>query len=194
MDLDDPLEHPPPPPSRRCQADPVDGISQYYRSVWRDSSFRSSAGQRWAVLRGRALSDNVLRDMVAQQAGAVQDAAMRNYQRWSFVYDSSYFSSHLAQWQYEVERLRAWLLGRAKWMDAALADAAGGGQGVVPGWPASASNAPTPGLPAPGLPAPGLPAPGLPAQPAPGQPGPEQPAPGTVLVGGRLSRLMGIRK
>ncbi|KXZ46160.1 hypothetical protein GPECTOR_46g229 [Gonium pectorale] len=124
----------------RCKADPVDGISQYYRAAWRDSSLRTATGQRWQSLRGGALANDALGGMVTAQAELIRDAAMRDYNRWSSVRTSPFFKTHMEQWQYEVQQLRSWLLDRAKWMDAALDDAAKGGPGQVGGWRSSAAN------------------------------------------------------
>lgn len=44
------------------------------------------------------------------------------------------------QWDFEVRKLSEWTLARAAWLDAALADAAGGGLGVTPTWPRSSTN------------------------------------------------------
>ncbi|GLC61050.1 hypothetical protein PLESTB_001710500 [Pleodorina starrii] len=123
-----------------CKADPIDGISQYFRSAWRDSAMRSATGQRWQQLRAGQLSDGVLAGMVDAQTNLIRGAAIRDYDRWAAIRDSPFFKSRQEQWEYEVGQLRSWLLARARWMDGVLADAAQGGWGGGGAAPAPAGG------------------------------------------------------
>lgn len=52
----------------RCVVDDVDGVSQWYRRLWEDPTFRDSAAARWKDLRAGVWADAALGTML--NAGA----------------------------------------------------------------------------------------------------------------------------
>eukprot|EP00798_Chlamydomonas_sp_ICE-L_P025962 gene25962-11646_t len=65
----------------RCIADPIDGVSLWYRKAWQSADFRRSVASRWRDLRGKggALSEATLANTLAAAVALTAEAAQRNY-------------------------------------------------------------------------------------------------------------------
>jgi len=108
--------------SRRCLVDPLDGISQYYRLLWEDQLFRSSASRRWKELRQGPLSDDAIKSYLEQEVNLIRKAAARNLLAWQGIVDivGPYYKTWDERWRQEIHDLEEWVLARARWMDDAL--------------------------------------------------------------------------
>lgn len=109
----------------RCQADPSDGISIWFRQLWKDPSWRQAVADRWFELREGPWTDEAFNNVID---GAVEEldqgAAERNYEKWSEVLDVEIppgLPAGPEQWITRVEQLRKWLLAHLAWMDEELA-------------------------------------------------------------------------
>ncbi|KAF8065708.1 hypothetical protein HT031_002768 [Scenedesmus sp. PABB004] len=119
----------------RCLVDPQDGVSAWYRAMWQEAGFRTAAAGRWAALRARGgpLSDEWLAGSIAGLKRRLAAPGARNFARWSAALNSPAYGPPFASWaemlDAEAGQLQAWVLARARWLDAALsaqADAAAG--------------------------------------------------------------------
>ncbi|KAL4447270.1 hypothetical protein ABPG77_007303 [Micractinium sp. CCAP 211/92] len=109
----------------RCQEDPTDGISRWYRRMWTDPRFSGAAATRWAQLRGGVWSDASVQKLIADTAAMIKPAVLRNFERYSAVLLKPWYSSAEQEWTTELANLQSWLLQHLAWMDAALSQAAG---------------------------------------------------------------------
>eukprot|EP00879_Flechtneria_rotunda_P006440 GHRR01006769.1.p1 GENE.GHRR01006769.1~~GHRR01006769.1.p1 ORF type:complete len:491 (+),score=142.61 GHRR01006769.1:191-1663(+) len=68
----------------RCKVEPLDGISQWYRKMWQDASYRTATAARWKELRaaGGPLADSYFTGEIANLKELLTDAGQRNWQRW----------------------------------------------------------------------------------------------------------------
>lgn len=109
----------------RCVWHSSDGISIWFRALWRDPMWRGAVAARYAELRAGPWSDAAV---IAIIGGAVEDlsqgASVRNYERWANVLDVEVppgLPTGPGQWEARVEQLSEWLLERLGWMDEELA-------------------------------------------------------------------------
>eukprot|EP01024_Parvocaulis_polyphysoides_P010918 TRINITY_DN13848_c0_g3_i2.p1 TRINITY_DN13848_c0_g3~~TRINITY_DN13848_c0_g3_i2.p1 ORF type:complete len:408 (-),score=67.69 TRINITY_DN13848_c0_g3_i2:268-1491(-) len=101
----------------RCKVDPRDGISLWYRRLWKDAAYRERVVKRWQELRELAISDAWVEAKIESFRSQAEAAALRNYQRWGDVIGEEWFASYEEQWTFYVDRLKEWLLDHMKWMD-----------------------------------------------------------------------------
>ncbi|KDD76274.1 CotH protein [Helicosporidium sp. ATCC 50920] len=104
----------------RCEFDPEDGISSWYRVMWKDVAFRAAAARRWAVWRQGPLSDAQIVDIIDGPRPILNASAIRDLEFWSEENLKDGYTSAPVQWKTEMDFLRTWTLERANWMDVAL--------------------------------------------------------------------------
>ncbi|GMH37756.1 hypothetical protein BSKO_05629 [Bryopsis sp. KO-2023] len=104
----------------RCQIDPIDGVSRWFRVLMRDPTFRSAVGSRWATLRSGPWSDAQIVAIIDRVIPQIQSAVGRNHDRWSEVHGDASNAQYIATWTDEVEKMRSFTLAHAAWMDASL--------------------------------------------------------------------------
>ncbi|PRW56820.1 spore coat [Chlorella sorokiniana] len=120
----------------RCQIDPTDGISRWYRRMWQDPRFSSGAAQRWAELRAGPWSDAQIDRMFTETTAQIKPAVLRNFDKYSAVLLKPWYSSAEQEWTSEVANLQSWLSKHLAWLDGEFAKQASSGNG-----PASVSPA-----------------------------------------------------
>eukprot|EP00210_Caulerpa_lentillifera_P005000 g4774.t1 len=62
----------------RCIVDPLDGVSQWYRILWKDPNFQSRVQQRWFSLRSGFFSDEFVQGIIQQAKSKIEQVAWRN--------------------------------------------------------------------------------------------------------------------
>lgn len=107
--------------AERCQADPTDGVSFWYRTMWKDPVFRNATSARWKELREGAWSDENIEDLVASARDQLdQGAVKRNYDTYADVLLEGVSVDGETFWKDETAKLEEWLMERLAWMDEAL--------------------------------------------------------------------------
>jgi len=105
----------------RCQADPSDGVSFWYRTLWKDPVFRNATGARWKEVRKAGLSDENISNLVASAKDQLdQGAVKRNYDTYPDVLLEGVSVDGETFWKNETAKLEEWLMARLAWMDEAL--------------------------------------------------------------------------
>jgi hypothetical protein len=109
----------------RCVWHASDGISIWFRALWRDPVWRTAVAARYAELRAGPWSDDSVTAIIDGPVEELsQGASLRNYERWADVMDVEVppgLPTGPGQWEARVEQLRQWLLERLVWMDEELA-------------------------------------------------------------------------
>eukprot|EP01023_Acetabularia_acetabulum_P024680 TRINITY_DN23768_c0_g1_i1.p1 TRINITY_DN23768_c0_g1~~TRINITY_DN23768_c0_g1_i1.p1 ORF type:complete len:372 (+),score=76.67 TRINITY_DN23768_c0_g1_i1:126-1241(+) len=106
--------------AERCQIDPKDGVSLWYRRMWEDPAFQKRVVSRWQEARQAAISNAFVEALIEEFRNQAQAAAMRNYERWGAVIGEEWFDTYDIQWTYYVDRLKDWLLAHMQWIDSEL--------------------------------------------------------------------------
>ncbi len=105
----------------RCIADPTDGISFWYRRMWKDPAFRQATADVWAELRAGPWSDAAIQALYDDGIGQLQGGpAERNYETYSEVLGNDLGPATIETWTNATARLESWLMDRLAWMDTAL--------------------------------------------------------------------------
>lgn len=106
----------------RCQVDATDGISFWYRQMWKDPSFRNATSVIWKDLRANEWSDESIADIVNSAKDQLdQGAVVRNYDTYSdILLEGLPADAGQEVWQNETARVETWLFERLHWMDQAL--------------------------------------------------------------------------
>eukprot|EP01025_Chloroclados_australasicus_P009537 TRINITY_DN1364_c0_g1_i2.p1 TRINITY_DN1364_c0_g1~~TRINITY_DN1364_c0_g1_i2.p1 ORF type:complete len:851 (-),score=112.54 TRINITY_DN1364_c0_g1_i2:1379-3931(-) len=106
--------------AHRCKIDPTDGVSQWYRRMWQDEQFRKDTNARWQELRADAISNQVVEQLFNETQVLLQDAAIRNYERWQdgrLMNGATFPDDFEKEWLNDIETLRTWLIAHMNWMD-----------------------------------------------------------------------------
>lgn len=95
----------------------LDQGTDYFRYTWYNEMFKDrNFWQQWIdrfdELRRGPLSTEAVQSLVDAQAAPLEEAAVRNFARWSDR------APRFGGWAGEVEHLRTWLTSRLSWMDA----------------------------------------------------------------------------
>lgn len=105
----------------RCIADPTDGISFWYRRMWKDPDFRKETADVWATLRAGPWSDAAIQKIYDDGVQQLQDGpAARNYATYPDVLGNDLGPATIETWTNATARLEGWLMDRLAWMDLAL--------------------------------------------------------------------------
>lgn len=115
-----------------CAGDDVTGW-EYYQCqgsspVWwdhmlQDTLFTNALKCRWTALRTNLLSENQLNHVIDSLTGIINEAQVRNFQRWpnlgTYVWPNPpYFYQNITSHSQIVSALKNWLFARAEWLDA----------------------------------------------------------------------------
>jgi hypothetical protein len=73
---------------------------------------------RWRVLRNTKLSTNSLISFINTQAALIEDAQVRNFNRWPILGTYVYPNEFIVQnYEEELDYLKTWLIARLEWID-----------------------------------------------------------------------------
>ena len=112
-------------PTSSCKVEPLDGVSQWYRALWRGAGFRRRAAERWRALRLEALSDAWIASEIANVSALIAGASDRNYARWQARLARPEFGAAQGGWRAQfanaTAELQSWLFAHTAWLDGAFA-------------------------------------------------------------------------
>ncbi len=111
-------------------------IYDWWGRLFEDPDFWQRWIDRWQALRAGPMSDAAMSSLVDSLAGQLNEAQVRNFNRWPEVAPNGGSYSSLPGWPGEVEHLTGWLTRRAAWIDSQF--------------PAQPRLSPNPGAIAPG--------------------------------------------
>lgn len=93
----------------------------WYALLFRDPDFTQAYADRWAEIRRSNLTTDLVLARVDQMAAELQEAQVRNYERWrilgTYVWPNQYIGKTYAD---EVNWMKQWIRGRFAWMDNAF--------------------------------------------------------------------------
>ena len=96
-------------------------IHFWWKLLWEDPAFREQLSNRWKELRDDSFTDAKVTGLVDSLTGVVQEAQVRNWQRWpvlnQYVWPNVFCCGTYSQ---HVDYLRTWTLNRLHWMDGAV--------------------------------------------------------------------------
>jgi hypothetical protein len=96
-------------------------FAEYWPRLLQDPAFTTELRCRWESLRQDKLSDQALRTTWAELITQVEEAEVRDHERWpvigTWVDPNSYVGN---TWQEELDWLEEWLISRAGWLDSNL--------------------------------------------------------------------------
>lgn len=96
-------------------------IHFWWLRLWDDPAFRARVASRWEELRGEIFTDAKVTGMLDSLAGVVQQAQVRNFQRWpvlnQYVWPNPFCCGTYSQ---HMDYLRTWEINRLHWMDNAM--------------------------------------------------------------------------
>ncbi|MCB0730614.1 MAG: CotH kinase family protein [Ignavibacteriae bacterium] len=81
----------------------------WWKKLLKDNEFSSKVKTRWNELRNNILDHNTLFKVIDSTASYIQEARLRNFQRWPEILSSTY--------EDEILQLKGWILKRLMWMD-----------------------------------------------------------------------------
>ena len=102
---------------------PNDGwnISHWWTRLWDTPSFRAKVQSRWFELRGGAFSNTAIDGVVDSLFGVVQEAQVRNFQRWPILQDWVWPNVFCCgSYQQHSNYLVNWLDDRIAWLDGSM--------------------------------------------------------------------------
>ena len=96
-------------------------IHFWWLRLWDDPAFRARVASRWEELRGEIFTDAKVTGMLDSLAGVLQQAQVRNFQRWpvlnQYVWPNPFCCGTYSQ---HIDYLRTWEINRLHWMDNAM--------------------------------------------------------------------------
>ncbi len=106
------------------------GMGLWVNKLMDDSIFKQKIITKWFQLRSTVLSDNKLIQFIDSTKKVLNEASIRNFERWPVLGTNVFFTNRKACLKDDVpiycdtfesavnEHLKVWLLERAKWIDA----------------------------------------------------------------------------
>lgn len=107
---------------QRCLVDPLDGVSPWYRALVEDRAFLNKVLSRWSTLREGVWSNENVIALMQELVPQIQDAVLRNYERWRKTLDGGNQRKNLEIWTSEVSNMENWLIDHLNWIDSQLLD------------------------------------------------------------------------
>jgi len=105
----------------RCLVDPTDGVSIWYRTMWKtDERFKTAAARRWKELRAGAWSDDGVKKIVNDAKVAIGPAVVRNYDKYASALKVEKGADYKKNWRGEGSALETWVMERMAWMDSMI--------------------------------------------------------------------------
>ncbi len=96
-------------------------IHFWWKRLWDDPAFRTQLVARWAELRSGVFTDAAVTGVLDSLVGVVQQAQVRNWQRWPVLYEWVWPNAFCCgSYPQHVDYLHDWLLHRMEWMDGAM--------------------------------------------------------------------------
>lgn len=97
---------------------------RWAKQLYDNEHYRSAFIARYRALRADVLSDARLLAAIDSAVGALGDAPVRNFEKWDVLgaYVKANRAPYARTFEEEIAKLRAWLLARAHWLDAHLAE------------------------------------------------------------------------
>lgn len=96
-------------------------ISFWWERLWDSPVFRQKVQARWYELRAGTFSDEAINGIVDSLFMVVEDAQVRNFERWPilnfWVWPNSYCCG---AWQQHANYMETWLHDRIAWLDGAM--------------------------------------------------------------------------
>jgi hypothetical protein len=106
------------PPQGWCSDLPKE--ETWWKRLREDPVFVEEYKARWKDLRATVLADNAILSFIDSNAMSLQEAQKRNFSRWEILgqYVMGNPPPYPTEYRGEVERLKDWILTRARWIDA----------------------------------------------------------------------------
>jgi CotH protein/lamin tail-like protein/Fn3 domain-containing protein/chitobiase/beta-hexosaminidase-like protein len=94
-------------------------VAEYWGKMFDDPNFEQRWVDRWQELRLTVFSDTNLQATVQSQAAGLDEAQVRNFDRWIGIAPNGgpYADSGDTGWEGEISHLANWLVARANWID-----------------------------------------------------------------------------
>lgn len=90
----------------------------WWRRMLQDTTFTTRIGQRWRELRGTALSDTRVVQVIDSLAALAAEAQQRHFTRWKLLGVNIWPNAFVGQsFEEEITYLKSWSLDRMAWMD-----------------------------------------------------------------------------
>lgn len=90
----------------------------WFRRLMQDAYFVNTMKCRWQELRDGILSNEYFTTYIDSMAIVLEEAQVRNYQRWPILGDYVWPNQFIGMnYQDEIDFLKQWIIGRLEWMD-----------------------------------------------------------------------------
>lgn len=97
----------------------------WWRRFLEEEAFTQRLRCRWDALRRAQLSDAALTARIADHQAVLMEAQARNFETWHILGTYVWPNPSVEDtWQEEVDRMRDWILTRARWLDRSIPPAA----------------------------------------------------------------------
>jgi hypothetical protein len=94
-------------------------VPYWWPRMWEDPLYRTQLKQRWATLRAGPLSDANIFGKLDSLTQLLNDAQVRNFERWPVLYTWQWPNVYCCgSYEEHVAFMRNWLKARLEWMDA----------------------------------------------------------------------------
>jgi hypothetical protein len=99
----------------------------WFRRIMQDTHYQYEMRLRWDSLRENVLSNERIEFLIDSMAAGLEEAQVRNYQRWpilgTYVWPNQFVGNTYAE---EIGFLKNWITVRANWMDANMPEGTSG--------------------------------------------------------------------